>query len=289
MLKLDVAYAGAIDDATAAFPYGLFKNETTTGDYVLTIDFSAQTYSLSYSGSADGTPVDKDWANNIEGIHQAILDDAGLTPDGAIEQVGASQVLDAIKIIAQRYAVQTGTIQYFARSTAPTGYVKANGRTIGSAVSGATERANSDTQALYELLWAEFDNTILPIQDSSGSPATRGSTATSDFAANKRMPLHDLQGRFVRGWSDGSVVDSGRELGSFQTDAIQNITGNLGMLNGGIAIASGAFASNGSAITHVSAGVSGNDPSITFDASRVARTSTETRPSNMAFLTCIKL
>src|SRR5262249_807602 len=34
-----------------------------------------------------------------------------------------------------------------------TGWVKANGLTIGSATSGATGRANADTQALYVYLW----------------------------------------------------------------------------------------------------------------------------------------
>ncbi|MFX9031451.1 hypothetical protein ABTN13_20060, partial [Acinetobacter baumannii] len=41
------------------------------------------------------------------------------------------------------------------------GYVRANGRTIGSATSGATERANADTAALYALLWGAYANTIL--------------------------------------------------------------------------------------------------------------------------------
>ena len=157
MLILTDAYAGTIDPANTGFPGGKFKNETTAGDYSLSIDFVAQTYSLSYTGSGDGTPVDADWGNNTEGAFQAILAEAGLTPNGAIEQVGASQILDAIKIIAQRYAVQTGTLQYFTRSTAPAGYVRVNGGTIGSAASGASERAHADTQPLYELLWNEFD------------------------------------------------------------------------------------------------------------------------------------
>src|SRR5262249_43017934 len=33
------------------------------------------------------------------------------------------------------------------------GYVRLNGRTIGSAVSGATERANADCQSLFQELW----------------------------------------------------------------------------------------------------------------------------------------
>lgn len=93
----------------------------------------------------------------------------------------------------------TGTMVDFLGSTTPQGFVLASGRTIGSAASGATERANADTQALYTLLWTDYANTILIIQDSSGTPTTRGASAAADFAANKRMPLPDLRGRVRAG------------------------------------------------------------------------------------------
>lgn len=70
------------------------------------------------------------------------------------------------------------------------GYVRLNGRTIGSASSGATERANADTQSLYEELW-DFAN----ISVSGG----KGGSAATDFAANKPLVLPDCAGRGIFG------------------------------------------------------------------------------------------
>uniref|UniRef100_UPI0020339F1D phage tail protein n=1 Tax=Escherichia coli TaxID=562 RepID=UPI0020339F1D len=42
--------------------------------------------------------------------------------------------------------------------------------------------------------------------------------------------LPDLRGEFIRGWDDGRNVDSGRQLLSQQGDTIQNITGEVGII-----------------------------------------------------------
>lgn len=94
---------------------------------------------------------------------------------------------------------KTGMRIGYVGTTAPTGWVMASGRTIGSADSGGTERANADTADLYALLWGSYTNTELIIQDSSGTPTTRGASAAADFAANKRMPLPDYRGRVAAG------------------------------------------------------------------------------------------
>lgn len=87
----------------------------------------------------------------------------------------------------------TGEWVLSARTTAPTGTVVPNGGTIGSAASGATNRANADTSALFSLLWSVTSNTDYPIQDSAGAASTRGASAAADFAANKRFPLPNIQ------------------------------------------------------------------------------------------------
>lgn len=83
-------------------------------------------------------------------------------------------------------------------------------RTIGSATSGATARANADTSALFTLLWGALANTDLPIQDSTGAPSTRGASAAADFAANKRLPLPSFAGLTKIGYHGGD--------GTFTTD-----------------------------------------------------------------------
>jgi microcystin-dependent protein len=93
--------------------------------------------------------------------------------------------------IKARY--QTGTLS---------GYVRANGRSIGSATSGATERANSDCEALFEHLWNNDTNLAV-----SGG---RGVSAAADWAANKAIILPDFRGRVLGGLGDMGAVDAAR-------------------------------------------------------------------------------
>jgi microcystin-dependent protein len=70
------------------------------------------------------------------------------------------------------------------------GYVRLNGRTIGSVTSGATERANADTQELFLELWP-FANISVP--------GGKGASAAADWTANKQLTLPDLSGRLIGG------------------------------------------------------------------------------------------
>ncbi|MCA2570707.1 hypothetical protein [Microcystis sp. M42BS1] len=169
----------------------------------------------------------------------------------------------------------TGAVMMFTRISAPTGWIKLNGGTIGSAASGATTRANADTQMLYEMLWTEFNNTVLPIQDNLGVATSRGASAAADFAANKRLPIFDGRGEFFRGWDDGRGVDTGRNLATFQAQDIQSHTHNIKQPTGGVA-----------------GGISGTPAAAPDVGGNLATSSTggtETRPRNIAFLVCIKL
>jgi hypothetical protein len=75
-----------------------------------------------------------------------------------------------------------------------TGFVRANGRTIGNASSGASERANADTQALFACLYNADPNLAV-----SGG---RVGGAAVDFAANKTIALPDWRGRAIAGLAD---------------------------------------------------------------------------------------
>lgn len=92
--------------------------------------------------------------------------------------------------------LQTGDVKWRPQTGTLSGFVRANARTIGSATSGATERANADTQPLYEYLWNNFTNTLCPV---SGG---RGGSASSDYAANKTIATYSLRGRGQRGLDD---------------------------------------------------------------------------------------
>lgn len=73
------------------------------------------------------------------------------------------------------------------------GFVRANGRTIGSAASGSTERSNADTQPLYEKLWPRANIVVT---------GGKGANAAADYAANKPLVLPDAAGRGLVGMDD---------------------------------------------------------------------------------------
>lgn len=99
----------------------------------------------------------------------------------------AGATIGGLVPIFSRYT--TGEVISTISPTAPLGTLLLDGKTIGSAASGATGRANSDTWPLYEVLWTNSSNTLLPIQDPAGVATSRGVSASADFAANKRLPL----------------------------------------------------------------------------------------------------
>ena len=116
----------------------------------------------------------------------------------------------------------TGQIADYIGSTAPTGYVLASGRTIGSAASSGTERANDDCYALFVLLWNSMANSEAAV---SGG---RGANADSDWSANKTIALPDLRGRVTAGKDN-----MGGTTASRLTSAGSGITGTtLGTVGG---------------------------------------------------------
>lgn len=110
----------------------------------------------------------------------------------------ASQTVDTTQLL------QTGDWLFSPAGGTRTGFVRANGRTIGSASSGASERANADTQTLYEALWNGFADSLCPVTGG------RGASASADFSGNKAIQLIDARGAGPRG-----VDDMGNSAGSF--------------------------------------------------------------------------
>lgn len=124
---------------------------------------------------------------------------------GAVQAVN-SMMTDPLPLaqVPAAALVPTGALLPYVGGTAPTGYVFANGMTIGSAASGATGRANADTSALFAQLWANTANTELAV---SGG---RGASAVADFAANKTITVPDMRGRTVAGTDTMGTTAAGR-------------------------------------------------------------------------------
>lgn len=101
---------------------------------------------------------------------------------------GAAPSVDPTTIL------QTGWLQPIYGAGVVSGFVRCNKRTIGNAASGATERANADTAALFSFLYQQDVNLAV-----SGG---RGANAATDYAANKTITLPDGRGRIFTGLAD---------------------------------------------------------------------------------------
>lgn len=117
--------------------------------------------------------------------------------------------------------IQTGMIAYYYGTGVLGGFVRGNARTIGSASSGATERANADCQALFQFLWTVDPNLAVT--------PSRGATAAADWAANKQLALPDMRGRVLAFMDDMGNVAAGRLTPSYFGNSAL-ILGNWGGL-----------------------------------------------------------
>ena len=81
-------------------------------------------------------------------------------------------------------AQQPGEVCYFARNTAPLGFLKANGAAI--------------SRTTYQALFAAIGTTY----------------GAGDGSTTFNVP--DLRGEFVRGWDDARGIDAGRGIGTWQ-------------------------------------------------------------------------
>ena len=211
----------------------------------------------------------------------------------------------------------TGMILITYGLTAPLGFVRCNGRTIGPAGSSASERVHADCQPLYNMLW---------LADATLRPAGSLGTATADWGAAKLVTLPDWRGRALAGLDGmGNSPASILTLGNFGTDPTllgaaggtetrALVTGNLPAYTPSGSITNGAIhstftATSGQAVFNSTAGggagvfgggiaiqassgtVSSSQDASTFTGSAQGGTSAPfvvTQPTRLATI-CIKL
>jgi hypothetical protein len=82
-IKLFEKYTPRANVPDGNYPYGSIKNE-------------------SLPDTNDGTPLDKDWGNDMVGFTDALLNEAGITPSGNPDTVLASDRLDAVKVVIEQ-------------------------------------------------------------------------------------------------------------------------------------------------------------------------------------------
>lgn len=161
-----------------------------------------------------------------------------------------------------------GQVCFFGMTTAPEGFLKANGAAI--------------SRTTFAALFAAIGTTY---------GAGNGSTTFN---------LPDLRGEFPRGFDDGRGVDSGRAFGSAQLDQMQRITGRLGSarnvfnnmdspnIQGAFTTSSLSNTGTASGSVNQNAAVADFDSADSPNARTSSTTSGETRSRNVALLACIK-
>lgn len=100
-----------------------------------------------------------------------------------------------------------------------TGWILCDDGSIGDGSSGATNRANSDTSALYAVLWAIASTTV------SGG---KGVSAAADFAAHKPLTLPPVCSRVIGVAGSGSGLSS-RAIGlaTGSQESVTLVAGNI--------------------------------------------------------------
>lgn len=174
--------------------------------------------------------------------------------------------LDVFSKAESRQLSPSGQVAYFARSTAPTGWLKANGAAV--------------SRTAYADLFAAIGTTF----------------GAGDGFNTFNVP--DLRGEFLRGWDDARGIDATRTFGSAQGDDNKSHT------HAATAAVTGAHthtlpvrsnnntgegfvedADSRETVRNASTGSAGDHThTITVDASG----GTEARPRNIALLACIK-
>jgi microcystin-dependent protein len=137
-----------------------------------------------------------------------IFDEASVTAIGASSTSGGGSGSSS-----SATGFETGDPIWVPVAGTRSGWVRANGRTIGSGSSGASERANGDCQTLYEYLWNNFSDTLCAV---SGG---RGANAAADFNADKAIATYDMRGYGPFGLDDMGNSVAGRIAGNTPTAA----------------------------------------------------------------------
>ena len=177
------------------------------GQAAMTGQFKASSGSTSAPGVAFSSDTDT-------GFYRKAADTIGVVAGGTeVATISTSGFADSGGVAIS--GMPTGAMMMYGATTAPTGWARCNGRTIGNASSAATERANADTSSLYSFLWTHYADSVCAV--STG----RGASAAADYAANKTIALPDLRGRAFFGLDDMGATAASR-LGTIITSQTTN-------------------------------------------------------------------
>lgn len=144
-LQRDAKYPGRFTPASTAQPQGAFKNRTSTT-------------------AKDGSYLEQDWANDWSAFFSSLLDNAGVSPDGNVDEVGASQYFDALEDLCAINDVSKTTSGY---AKLPSGIIIQWGSKNSSVTSGTAITAS------YPIAFPTAAFAVLAQHANSGSPSEK--------------------------------------------------------------------------------------------------------------------
>ena len=202
----------------------------------------------------------KQFVDNID----TLVPSASTTLKGKVELATATEVrvgTDATRAVtpATMGSFMTGWIFPFPATVAPTGFVEAKGQLL--------------SRTTYAELWTWVQVNMRVVTEAQWAGVDSGTYSSGDLSTTFRLP--ELRGEFIRGWDNSRGVDSGRVVGTTQTDEFQShnhsVTASKWI---------GGYTDDGGA----------PDQRTTQQTFNTASTgSTETRPRNVAMMFCIKV
>jgi phage-related tail fiber protein len=262
-----VATTANIASLTGGAPDTVDGITLVLGDRVLVKDQSTGSQNGIYTVTTLGTGANGTWTRATDADAAGELTSGALVPvevgtanadslwmlttDGTIT-IGTTALAFARQGASGQSA---GEVCYFARNTAPTGFLKANGALV--------------SRATYANLFAAIGTTF----------------GVGDGSTTFGLP--DLRAEFIRGWDDARGVDSGRAFGSTQADAFQGHDHSISLAStSGSQYGFGGTSSSSVPLTDPAGSRVG--PTKTDGTNGTPRVAAETRPRNVALLACIK-
>lgn len=156
-----------------------------------------------------------------------LVDRFGSIANGGFEypqcpSIGASSSGGGGSAVDPTTVFSTGDVKARIVDDVLTGWVRMNGRTIGNAVSGSSERAAADTQALWLYAYETYADTICPV---SGG---RTGNALNDFNAGKQLALLDMRFRGIVGLDTMGNAAAGRAAGALFSSGSELLAASVG-------------------------------------------------------------
>jgi len=253
--------AGAVFDPLTSTLTEIAAQDTTTitapgsNSRIDRIVIDSSTGSVSViTGTSDPTPSAPAITAGKLPVAQVLLTSAStvitnsmITDERALNSMGVS-------------SLNTGMVMMWLSSTAPTGWLKLNGNSIGSASSGGTFTGTA-YQNLYYYFWNNLTDTWAPVAGG------RGLSAIADWTANKKLTMPNMADYIAMGVGSNAATP-GAQAGS----AVGTPTGSVATVIGNTTLGTGSIPSH----DH---GIPGNTNSGTTDGSLDLNTGSTTTPT----------